>query len=140
MIFPTEDFNITQKEHAYRAWQRINEISIACLVLGVIYIAMGLFEGHLLMIEGLITGALGYLLSREMSRAAALLILWIGLISFSNSMLSWLGIIDFGERNVLLACVGVWCGYKALKATFILKGYPTSRDILRRLALVAPRK
>ncbi|MEM8857807.1 MAG: hypothetical protein AAGD96_05775 [Chloroflexota bacterium] len=140
MIIPSDDLNITQDEHVFRAWQKVNEISIACLVLGTIYIAMGIFEGQLLIVEGLLTGALGYLLSRDTSRAAALLILWISLITFSNSMMSWLGVIDFGERNVMLACIGLWCGYRSLKATITIKGNPTSSDILRRMALVAPRK
>ncbi|MEM9773685.1 MAG: hypothetical protein AAF902_03835 [Chloroflexota bacterium] len=140
MIIPSDELNLKDEERLFRAWQTVNEISIACLVLATIYVAMGLFEGGLLIVEGIVTGILGYLLSREMSRAAAVLILWIGLITFSNSILSWLGVIDFGERNVLLACVGVWCGYKALKSTLTLKGYPTRQDVLRRLALVAPRR
>lgn len=123
------------KTKELRAWQTINEVSVACLVLAVIYIAMGIFEGRLLIMEGLITGCLGLLLSKKISRAAALLLISISMISFSNGMVSWLGVVDFGERNILLACIGLWCGIRALKATILLRGTPTLDDILNRFVL-----
>lgn len=124
---------VDSKKQRFRAWQTINEISIACLVLAVIYIAMGIFEGELLIIEGLIIGALGILLSREMSRLAAFLLMMISLISFSNGMVSWLGIIELGERNILLAMVGLWCGARAMKATILLRGTPILEDLIKRV-------
>lgn len=124
---------LEKKDRRFRAWQAINEVSIACLVLAVIYIAMGIFEGELLIIEGMITGALGILLSREISRAAAFLLMAISLISFSNSMVSWLGIIELGERNILLAAIGLWCGARAIRATILLRGTPTFDDLVKRV-------
>ncbi len=118
---------------ASQAWNMINEVYIACLVISVIYIAMGLFEGALLMMEGVLIGALGIILLKETSRAAALLLISICVISFSNSMVSWLGVIDFGERNILLAFIGIWCGIRGLKATLALKGMPTVDDAIRRI-------
>lgn len=121
-----------RKDERFRAWQTINEVSIACLVLAVIYVAMGIFEGKLLIVEGLIFGALGILLSREVSRLAAFLLMGISLISFSNGMVSWLGIIEFGERNILLAVVGLWCGARAIQATILLRGSLIMDDLFKR--------
>ena len=134
MIIPTPDHNPKSRETlSFRAWQMVNEVYIACLVISVIYIAMGLYEGKLLIVEGVIIGALGILLSKETSRAAALLLISISLISFSNSMVSWLGIVDMGDRNILLSFIGLWCGMRAWKATVLLRGYPTFDDAVRRL-------
>ncbi len=134
MIVPSPDQRVEKLGFSdVKAWNMINEVYIACLVLSVIYIAMGLFEGALLMMEGVLIGALGILLLKETSRAAAVLLISICVISFSNSMVSWLGIVDFGERNILLAFIGIWCSVRALKATLALKGAPTVDDAIRRL-------
>ena len=135
MIFPLMNSEEKEKkEKRFRAWQIINEVSIACLVIAVVYIAMGLFEGKLLIAEGIITGILGLILSKEISRAAALLLVAISLISLSNGMVSWVGMIELGERNILLGFIGLWCGFRALKATFVLRGSPTIDDMINRFA------
>ena len=116
-----------------KAWHMIHEVYIASLVISVIYLAMGIFEGRLLMVEGLLIGAIGIVLLNERSRAAAVLLLSMGIITFSNSMVSWLGIVDFGERNILLASIAIWCGIRALKATLLIRGTPTLDDAIRRV-------
>lgn len=133
MIVPSPEHSTEKLISSTRAFQMVHEVYIACLVISVIYIAMGLFEGTLLMMEGMLIGMIGIVLLRENSRAAAVLLLSITLISFSNSMVSWLGIIDFGERNILLASIGIWCGVRALKATWAIRGAPTLDDALRRV-------
>ena len=133
MIVPSSEHNTEKLLSATRAIQMVHEVYIACLVISVIYIAMGLFEGTLLMMEGMIIGAIAIVLLRETSRAAAVLLISIAIISFSNSMVSWLGIVDFGERNILLASIGIWCGVRALKATLLIRGTPTLNDAIRRV-------
>ena len=136
MILIMDSQKEKRKEMRFRAWQAINEVSVACLVIAVIYIAMGLFEGKLLIAEGVITGVLGIILSKEISRAAALLLVAISLISLSNGMVSWVGMVELGERNILLGFIGLWCGFRALKATIVLRGSPTIDDFINRFAAV----
>ena len=125
MIVPSAKQELANREtEIIKAWNIINEVYIACLVISVIYLAMGLFEGTLLMMEGVLIGALGIVLLNQTSRAAAILLISMGLITFSNSMVSWLGIVDFGERNILLASIAIWCGIRALKATLLIRGTP----------------
>ena len=121
------------KTARFRAWERINEVYVASLILSVIYLVMGLYEGTLLMVEGVIIGALGIMLFKETSRAAAILLISIGLISSINGVVSTLGVADMGERNVLLALIVMLCGVRALKATLLIRGTPTLADGLKRI-------
>lgn len=105
-----------------RAFQSINDMSISLLVIGVCYLFMGFITSPLLIWEGTITAVLAILLSRTSSRAASLLLIVMSVIALSNGIMTYLGLNHLGNRNLPLALVSIWCAWKSLQATQIIRG------------------
>lgn len=111
-----------RRKRRKRAFQSINDMSISLLVIGVCYLAMGFATASLLVWEGTITIVLAILLSRTFSRAASLLLIVMSLIALSNGIMVLLGLDNLGSRNLPLALISIWCAWKSLQATQIIRG------------------
>ncbi|MEM7802284.1 MAG: hypothetical protein AAF633_24030 [Chloroflexota bacterium] len=114
-----QKFRVQRRKKARRT---INDMSISLLVIGGCYCFMGLVTSPLLLWEGTITAVLAILLSRTLSRGASILLIVMSVIAISNSFVTMIGLDDFGQRNLPLGFISIWCAWKSLQATQILRG------------------
>lgn len=120
---------ITSREEALKT---IRDASIGFFVLAVIQGAIGIFMMPSMLLDAAILAVLAGLLYWLKSRIAACLLMVMASTMAVTTVLTLLGMAEFGGRNIVLAAIVFWTAIKAIEATFKLHGrfqeVPSSLD------------
>src|SRR5262245_19575462 len=96
----------------------IDETGRAFLVLSAIQAVLAFFVGLLMLIDAAAFCVLAYFLMRFKSRVAACMLLGLGLLEGTQTLVNRFGGQKAGGTHVILAVIVAWVGVRAVQATF----------------------
>lgn len=96
----------------------IKDVSIGFYVLAGLQGAIGVILMPSMILDAVIIALLAALIHTLKSRIAAVLLLLLTGVMLVTTVLTALGISQFGGKNLWLAVFAVWCGVKGVEATF----------------------
>jgi len=107
------------------AVQLIGEAARACYVIAAIQALVSLVFGPWGLVDAVLYAGLGIWLQRGQSRVAAVLLLIVAVAGLATTVMNRVGA-GSGGRNILLAAIVAFVGYRACQATFKLASMPTT--------------
>ena len=110
---------IETREEALRL---VRDTAVAFFVLAGLQAVIGYFLAPSVLIDAAVIGILALFLLKGRSRVAALLLLVVSLAEATVTVLNRLGMSSQGGTNVFLAVIMVIAAFRAVEATFKLRG------------------
>ncbi len=110
----------------YDALRMVKDTSNAFFLIAALQVVTMLLTGALLGgVDVAVNGIGGWVLRRQRSRAAAVVLLVFAVLTFVVVVLPWVGVNvphQGGAASFIFALVGLWAGVRATEATFKLHG------------------
>ena len=109
-------------ESKAQAEKIIKDISNAFFLVAALQVVVGYFSlGPTTIVDGIIFAVLAALLRRYKNFAVAVILLFISLASIVTTLLSRLGYLERGGKNIFLALIIAWISVRAVQAAVMLK-------------------
>ena len=104
------------------ALKTVRDTSSAFFVLAALQAALSFFVGFSVLLDAVIYVVAGYFLRRSNSRAAAVILLALAVLSAAVTFANKAGANLGGGNNIILAFIVLWAAIRAVEATFKLRG------------------
>ena len=109
-------------ENRDEALKMVRDTSAAFFFVAVLQAVLSYWVGYGVLVDAAIYAIGGFFLRRFNSRAAAVVLLLLALISAGVTVANKTGANIGGGNNIILALIILWAGIRAVEATFKLHG------------------